>query len=77
MTRKAKCRALPVLAPSDAVRCDRLSATITVATCAARWTLAQDRSTQRFGRSTSGRGEAGLPYTSCRKRADGKARAEG
>ena len=75
MIRRAK-RTLPVLAPSDAVRCDRLSATITVATCSARWRLAQNRSVERVGdHRYSGKGEAGLPYLSCRDCNEGKARA--
>lgn len=68
---------LPVLAPSEPIRCTRLSATITVGTCVARWLKAQDRSTQRIEtHSVSGRGDAGLPYLSCRDCAEGRARAQ-
>lgn len=69
-------RALPVLAPSEQIRCDRLSATITVATCTARWHKAQDRSIVRIdGHSVSGVGDAGAAYLSCRGRPEGAERA--
>lgn len=75
--RRNKRVALPVLAPSDPIRCTRLSATIPAGTCVARWLKAQDKTTQRIeNNSVSGRGDAGLPYLSCRDCAEGRARAQ-
>lgn len=69
-------RALPVVQLSDSIRCTRLSATIAVSTCVARWLRAQDRSAVRIdGHWVSGRGDAGLPYLSCRDCAEGRERA--
>lgn len=71
-------RVLPVLASSESIRCDWLSATITVATCVARWQRAQDRSCVRIdGHSLSGKGDAGLAYLSCRHCHEGRERAQG
>lgn len=69
-------RVLPALAPSESIRCDRLSATITVATCVARWQRAQDRSCVRIdGHSLSGKGDGSAPYVSCRGCDEGRERA--
>lgn len=67
--------ALPVVANAEQIECTRLSARLTVSSCVGRYLLAQDRSTQRMG-SSSGSGEAGLPYLSCRSCPEGKARAK-
>jgi hypothetical protein len=67
---------LPVLAPSEPIRCDRLSATVSVRTCVARWLRAQDRSTVRLdGHSISGKGDGSAPYVSCRGCDEGRERA--
>lgn len=69
-------RALPVVQPSEPIRCTRLSATITVGTRVARWLKAQDRTAVRIdGHWVSGRGDAGLPYLSCRDCPEGRSRA--
>jgi hypothetical protein len=67
---------LPVLAPSEPIRCERLSATVSVRTCVARWLRAQDRSTVRLdGHSISGKGDGSAPYVSCRGCDEGRERA--
>ena len=75
--RRNKRVALLVLASSEPIRCDWLSATITVATCVARWQRAQDRSCVRIdGHSLSGKGDAGAAYISCRDCPDGAERSK-
>ena len=76
--RRGRRVALHVLQPSESIRCDRLSATVSVRTCVARWTKAQDRSTVRLdGYSISGRGDGSAPYVSCRGCDEGRERAGG
>lgn len=73
---RRKRASLPVLAPSEPIRCARLSATVSVRTCVARWLRAQDRSIGRIdGHSISGKGDGSAPYVSCRGCDEGRERA--
>lgn len=74
--RKRPRRALPVLAPSEQIRCDRLSATLSVGACTARWHKAQDRTVSRTNSPAWSTNEAtGTPYISCRDCPEGRERA--
>lgn len=73
---KHKRRALPVIA-HEPIRCERLSATLSVSACAARWVRAQ-QTDGAHGRPspTVERGSA-VQYVSCRSCPEGRERAGG